>query len=442
MNNFISPSANRNKITRAAPEIALFLAAAVLLLAGLSRSSIQGSHEDMIAEPAHEAAVNGHWWILVYKGKPRLQKPPLANWAVAASYIVTGRENAFTTHLPSAILALAGIGVAYLFGRKLYGRTGGLIFGLCLATMPFFLFLAARPTTDAYLAFFVFLCFYLFYLFCANGSRAALFGFYAALAAAFMSKGPVAVAIVVPAAALFLLLTRRFSLLKNRRHIWGALLFLALAMPWPVSVALTVPDAARIWLREGFSRYGSALHGHSRSVYFYAKFVPLFTLPWLPFLVTGAINFRRWFAPPRRDGIAFFLTWLVWGFTFFSLCDEKKVNYILPLAAPVAMIAAGYCAHILINGAGKALRAVLLVTAVFFAATGIGVAAFALSHFKISAKVACGGGWAAVTGVCIVCGVWLFISALKRLYVSSVAAIAAGGAGCYLVGVLIYLPNA
>ncbi|RKY24633.1 MAG: hypothetical protein DRP79_07505, partial [Planctomycetota bacterium] len=127
-------------ISKIWPEILLFTAAILISVAGLNRPAFHGDHELKVALPAHEAVAGGHWIVPYYKDNPRLKKPPLPCWAVAVSYLVTGKENEFTTRLPSAVLGILAIGIAYLFGRKVYGRKGGLVFAACLATTPFFMF--------------------------------------------------------------------------------------------------------------------------------------------------------------------------------------------------------------------------------------------------------------------------------------------------------------
>lgn len=253
-----------------------------------------------MALTAHEVVAHGHWLVPYFEGKPRLEKPPIPYWAVAISFLATGSESNFTTRLPPALLGLGAVIIAYFFGRKAFDRIGGLVFASCLAGMPFFMLYMRRAAPDEYLAFFVMLSLYFFYIFTDTGKRAPLIAFYAALAAAAMSKGPVALALVIPPAVIYLLLTRKAALLKNKWHVAGALLLLLIALPWPLAVAMIEPEAFSTWLEEGLLRYGSALNTHDRPLLYYMKYLPVLALPWAPFLVAGAAAFRRW-CPPRRS---------------------------------------------------------------------------------------------------------------------------------------------
>ena len=49
----------------------------------------------------------GNWLVPYVGGKPFLRKPPLVNWAIAASFKFTGVRNEWTARLPSALCVLA-----------------------------------------------------------------------------------------------------------------------------------------------------------------------------------------------------------------------------------------------------------------------------------------------------------------------------------------------
>lgn len=442
------------------PEITLFAAAALMLLLGLNDPELS-DHEEKVALPAHEAAANGHWLVPMFEGKPRLEKPPVPYWAVALTYLVTGSESRYTTRLPSALLGIVAIAVAYALGRKTRGRLGGMVFAACLAGTPFFMLYMHRAASDEYLAFFVMLALCLFYLYSESGGRAALFGFYAALAGAAMSKGPVALALVVPPAIIYLLISRKAALLKNYRHIVGAGIFFGLTLPWPVAVAMLQPEAFSTWLKEGLFRYGSALNTHSRPLHYYLRYLPLMAIPWAPFLIAGAATFRRW-CPPRERGLYLcLLIWFLWGFIFFSICDEKKAPYLLPLVPAAALLPAGYCLRVLRHGnrgcgtaaaenpaeAGTGedrpptalLRILLMIMGVTYIALGLAVSAMALAGTKISSDISGGGwGWMTLLITGIIFGLWTFLSARSRRYASSFIALASASFVATLTGILIY----
>ena len=70
-----------------------------------------------------------------------IEKPPLPWWLVASVYLVTGQQNAFTTHLPNALAMLALTWLAWMWGKRAWGPRAGLYAGLgCLTSFGPFLF--------------------------------------------------------------------------------------------------------------------------------------------------------------------------------------------------------------------------------------------------------------------------------------------------------------
>jgi 4-amino-4-deoxy-L-arabinose transferase-like glycosyltransferase len=435
-------------IAGARPEILLFLISLILLTISLDTPRFHGDHEPKVAETAARMLSSGEWIVPYYDNAIRLEKPPLAYWAVAASYAVTGRVDEFGARLPCAAMGVVAILLAYLLGRRLYGRTGGLVFGVALASAQFFMLFMRQAATDEYLAFFVFLSFYLFYLFYESGKRAPLLGFYAALALAALSKGPVALAIVPPPIILFVILTKRTRLFRNAWHIAGIAMFLVLSLAWPAAVALKMPNALSVWWSESFSRLGNAKHEHGRPFYYYLRLLPALAWPWVAFVIAGVVSFRKWCAPEKVASHLYLLLWLAWGFVFFSCIPEKKTPYLLPLAPAGALLPAGYLLYVMNrNPVGDLLRMLLAINGVFYIVAGVVVAALIppvipMRHapFQLGDAAWFGAVGTLVAGVG--CGTWLLVAALRRKYLSSITAICVCSFLTILLGVFVFLPYA
>ncbi|MFN0128186.1 MAG: ArnT family glycosyltransferase [Verrucomicrobiales bacterium] len=90
---------------------------AALYLPGLGGPELKGEEGRRIL-PALEMLRSGDWILPVMEGQPYVRKPPLINWAIAASVSVTGNVTEFTARLPSAlsVLALALVGATLLRG--------------------------------------------------------------------------------------------------------------------------------------------------------------------------------------------------------------------------------------------------------------------------------------------------------------------------------------
>ena len=113
---------------------------AALYLPGLGGPELKGEEGRRVL-PAIEMLKSGEWILPEMEGQPYVRKPPLINWAVAASISAMGRVSEFSVRLPSALsvlgLALAG---AVLLRGFIAGRSASasdqaraaLVFGIML----------------------------------------------------------------------------------------------------------------------------------------------------------------------------------------------------------------------------------------------------------------------------------------------------------------------
>lgn len=90
---------------------------AAIYLPGLGSTEIKGEEGRRIL-PAVTMLETGNWVVPYLGGKPYLRKPPLMNWAIAASFKITGVKNEWTARLPSALAVLAmGVTMIAVAGR-------------------------------------------------------------------------------------------------------------------------------------------------------------------------------------------------------------------------------------------------------------------------------------------------------------------------------------
>jgi 4-amino-4-deoxy-L-arabinose transferase-like glycosyltransferase len=111
-----APHAEKSAMTRAKALLLLTALWALLYLPGLGSLELKGEEGRRIL-PAVAMLETGNWLVPYLGGKPYLRKPPLVNWAIAASFHLTGVRHEFTARLPSALAALAlGIGIVAVAG--------------------------------------------------------------------------------------------------------------------------------------------------------------------------------------------------------------------------------------------------------------------------------------------------------------------------------------
>ena len=134
--------------------IGLLLLCGLTFICGLGRPAITDSDEAFYAESGREMIASGDWITPHYNYEPRLQKPILFYWTIAAVYRVTGVTE-WGARIGSAI---AGVGlalVAALVGRRWYGPSVGLLAGAIVATSFGVVPLARQSLPDTPLALFV-----------------------------------------------------------------------------------------------------------------------------------------------------------------------------------------------------------------------------------------------------------------------------------------------
>src|SRR4029078_647935 len=87
-------------------------------------------------------------------------------------------------------------------------------------------------------------------------------------------------------------------------HIAGLFAFVAVALPWPMSVLRALPEARQIWVSESVAQLSEVSDQH-RPWHFYAPQWLLMALPWTPLLIWGVVlraRRRRGGSPTRtRD---------------------------------------------------------------------------------------------------------------------------------------------
>ena len=334
--------------------------------------------EQLHAATVLEIRRTGNWLVPTLNGRERINKPPLPAWMSAAA--VTDRTMelvsslsradrdvgfarlAWETRWPIALAGCLMLVAVFDLGATLASRRVGLAAAIVAGTSLLFLRYVRLGSTDVPLALWVAT---------ANAMLArALFrrqlwlgivGAGAALGLAFMCKGPVALLQTLvplgvwagvdwrgrrsrsPADASQLdgpPLGRHSMLLPVLASI---ALFLAIILPWPLTVLQNRPEAVRLWKAE-ITREGATDHEYG-PIYSYLSLIPNL-LPWLPAIGVGLFlslrsserTARRNAQCHRRYMLPFY--WLVVPIIVMSLFRDKHERYLLPLL-PAAAIFGG-----------------------------------------------------------------------------------------------------
>jgi len=225
-------------------------------------------------------------------------------------------------------------------------RRTGLLAAIVLGTAPLYVALARAAIIDMVVTFFLsatLVCFWL----AQEGdgerrSRLLWYGAFLAAALATLAKG--LIGIVIPGAVvfLFLLVTRRWSVLRRVPWVGGPLLFLAIAAPWHVLAARRNPDFLWFYfIHEHVLRYATAEALRQQPFWFFGAILLVGLLPWSGLLPAVLSLLRR--SPERlrdRPALVFLLAWAGFVLLFFSASRSKLVPYILPALPPLAVLGA------------------------------------------------------------------------------------------------------
>ena len=331
------------------PEITLALLAGGMFLGFLGAVDLWGKREQRASAEALDTVDHGHWLVARIQGRKRLEKPPLPRWTTAALMTLTGRQDEAIVRLPAALSALAMVGLIYDLGRRMGGRSVGLAAGLILTSTGFFVAELRQAGNDGPLAFFTTLALYAAWRRLHGegpggevslGSRGWAVAMWGAMGLGFLCKGPVVLLVVAISVVPYLVAAGRLrSGLWALADGWGAVLFVGLALSWPVPVLLRDPAAARVWGLEMAQKAGTSGVRHFRVHDLLATSWPGMTAPWsvlalgaaaLPFLGRGRAS---------RPGIWFPWCWAMGNLAMFCAWKVAKPNYYLPCLPGVALLA-------------------------------------------------------------------------------------------------------
>lgn len=307
------------------------------------------------------------------------EKPPLHYWLTALSLKLFGL-NEFAARFVGALAGLLTVLLVYYTARTLWGRREAIFSALVLGTSTGFLVQSRINLTDMTLTFCLSLALCCFILAAEKDQHKQwhYYCFYLACGLALLAKG--LIGIVFPAGIIFfyILLNRRWSLLKEMRLPGGILILLAVTIPWFVLVSLRNPDFARFFfIHEHFQRFLTTAHSRYQPFWFFIPILLLTMLPWSFFIPRALVQGMKTGFRQDKDSRFFLVVWVLFIFIFFSASHSKLIPYILPIFPPLAMLIgmlfADFTAH---NEAGKRVAVEGKLLAAILIPVAIGVVAY------------------------------------------------------------------
>ena len=200
------------------------------------------------AEVAREMLLRHDWVTLYANGIRYLEKAPLLYWSMAASFKIFGVHTA-SARLPLALTVLALACAMESFARRAFhSARAGLYAGLILLS-SFGIFIFTRITIpDAMVCLWLTLALFCYWLTeqQAMPNRLLCWAFAACCALNVLTKGLIGIVFPILIVLVHLLLTRRtlrgtFARVRQLAPLSSFLLFLAIAAPWHILIALANP---------------------------------------------------------------------------------------------------------------------------------------------------------------------------------------------------------
>jgi len=203
-----------------------------------------------------------------------------------------------------------------------------------------------------------------------------LFWAYFLLGLSALAKGPPGVITAVAAVGLYILVTGQWRLLLRLCVLEGALIFLLVAAPWHLAMALA---DGRAWLNEYFGHHMSkralrGVHGDTGTFDYYAAQIGIGLFPWvglLPAALTGALTRARdrLRGDPARLVAA---AWALAGLFVFCFVRTKFHHYVLPVVPAFAILIGLWLDDVLAGRTSKTgLAAAVAVLIVGFVAVDL-----------------------------------------------------------------------
>ena len=306
------------------PEALLAILAGAVFLGCLGSVELWGKREQRASAEAIDTVDHHHWMIAQIQGRPRLEKPPLPRWSIAALMFITGRRDEAVVRLPGALAGVFTVGLIFALGRHMGGRALGLASAFVLCSMGFFVGEMRQASNDSLLVLFTTMALYAAYrsfkaeredwcvetrskapglLRRVTGRRFWSLAFHTALGLGFLTKGPVIMLLVGVTIVPYLAFSRRLAWgLRRLCDCWGLVTFCSLALTWPATVLLYDPGALRVWSLEMSEKTGLS---HILEHRWHAPLVgqwPGLVLPWtLIAVVAVLLPLRSLAAASRQD---------------------------------------------------------------------------------------------------------------------------------------------
>lgn len=296
-------------------------------------------HEAFAAVPAREMLRSGDWIVPRFGDLPRLKKPPLNYWLLAATGWISGEFSEWTMRLPSALASVLLAALVGYWARCWYGSAAGVAAALVQLTSVWSITYGRKAEADMLLCLLTTAALWLVARELTDQRRSRGWtAVWCLLSGAWLAKFHYGPAMVLAAVVPYAVIQRRFRDLRGWISPVGLAVFAAAALVWPLLLLREVPDVWEVWRTETVGRAIGELQ--PRPIWFYVPHVFSLALPWTFFAIAAAPQSwrRAWTMGDARE--RFVWIWLIGQVALLTLSVNKHRHYLFAAMPAVTLLAA------------------------------------------------------------------------------------------------------
>lgn len=355
----LSTASNLLEAPRKKEAFVIFILFAIFYFLFLGSHPLLLPDEGRYSEVAREMLAAQDFITPRLNGSLFFHKPVLFYWLQTIPMSLFG-VNPWSLRIMPALFGVGGVIFLYWATSLLLGRNVGRIAAIILGTTPLYYGGAHYANLDLEVAVWLNASILSLLVGVLQQKKSWLFAAYICGSFAFLTKGLIGLAFPAAIMGLWIISTQQWSTIRKLQLPLGLILFAVICLPWLIMVSQRNPDFLRFFFYEQqFQRFTGSGFNNVAPWWFYIGVVIAGFLPWTYFLCRHLKTLYLKLDPrsPVEDDNSlnlnlnlnlknerYIVTYLaIWAgvvLIFFSIPNSKLVGYILPIFAPLAILAA------------------------------------------------------------------------------------------------------
>jgi len=326
--------------------LALVVFALLAFLPALTSLPVTDRDEARFVQASRQMVASGDLIDIRFQDEARHKKPVGIYWLQSAAVAISGQGTEaplWVYRLPSLIGAVLAVVLVAVIGGSLFGPVPGLLAAAVFAA-GFVIGGEARiaKTDAALLATILAAQAVLVRLYLGQVvGRGLIFGFWLAIAAGVLIKGPIGPLVPGFTALALVVLDRKAAWLRPLGSLWPILLALAVTLPW--FIAITLRSDGAFWTgsvsADLLSKVASGQEGKGAPPGTYLVMLLFGFWPATPLLILALPVI---WAARRNPATRFCLAWIIPVWLMYEAIPTKLFHYTLPVFPALAILAVAH----------------------------------------------------------------------------------------------------